>query len=50
MDEIQLMMQVMNNMKLMKLTAQWKKAAMMCLNIWNLGEGECIEIILVTLN
>ena len=48
--EIQLMMQVMNNMRLVKLPAQCKKAAMRCLNIWNLREGEFIEIILVTLN
>ena len=48
--EIQLMMQVMNNMRLVKLPAQCKKAAMRCLNVWNLREGEFIEIILVTLN
>ena len=48
--QIQLMMQVMNNMRLVKLTAQCTKAAMRCLYVWNFREGEFIEIILVTLN
>ena len=50
MDEIQLMMQVLNNLMLVKPTIQSMEAEIKCLNVWDPRKGEFIETILVTLN